>query len=481
MNETLTAVRIPDEVSVVNVGLPLFAEAITRQDRPVVQVDWRIPGGGEPEVVAALRRCFGPYAARIDEANAEVFRRLDRGAPQLVDVVPAADVIPVLAEGKVLLHCGPPIDIARTTDPLRRSMRAAACAEGWAATPQEADRMLLDGEIRIESANVHGVVVPMATSMGPTTPVWVVELAEAGIRTHAPIGQGSGDVAWFGKDTQGAIDRLVLLREVAAPVLAEALREHGPVDVMSLAAQAVAMGDDVHVRTQASTNLLLRTLLPGLVGGDHPRRVEAATFLSGNYLLFLTLGMAAARGLTTWAAQVEGSSIVTGMARNGTEFAAWLAGPDATWHLTPAPKIGRALYQPGRSEADAAADIGDSAVLELVGLGGACAAGSPAVAQMVGGTMAHAAELTDALDNVSVGNSSRFTIPVWGMRGSPVGVDVRRVVELGITPSVTTGILHISDGSGQVGAGVAQAPIEPFIAALMELDASLTRAASNDG
>ncbi len=472
--ETLTPVQLPEEVSVVNVGLPLFAEAVSLQQRPVIQVDWRIPGGGEPEVVAALRRCFGPYADGIDEANAEVYRRLDRGAPQLVAVVPAREAVPVLGEGKVLLHCGPRIALEDTADPLRRSLRAAVCAEGWAADPAQADRMLRDGQVRLEPANAHGVVVPMATSMGPTTPVWVVELAEAQIRTYAPIGQGSGDVAWFGKDSPGAIDRLRLLRDVAGPVLAAAVQAHGPVDVMSLAAQAVAMGDDVHVRTQAATNLLLRSLLPALVGGEHPRRVEAATFLSGNYLLFLTLAMAAARSLTTWAGEVRGSSVVTGMSRNGTEFAAWLAGPDPTWHLAPAPPVGRALYQPGRSEADAALDIGDSAVLELVGLGGACAAGSPAVAQMVGGTMAHAAELTEALDAVCVGNSTRFTIPVWGMRGSPVGVDVRLAVELGITPSVTTGILHNFDGSGQVGAGVATAPLEPFVAALLELDASLT-------
>ncbi len=474
---TLPPLSLPQTLDVVNVGLPLFADAVARQDVPVMQVDWRIPGGGDPRVVAALRRTFGPYAAGIDAANAEVFRRLDRGAPQLVDVLPAAQVVPVLAEGRTLLHSGPPITIERTADPLRRSMRAAACAEGWAATPEEADRMLSSGEIRIESANVHGVVVPMATSMGPTTPMWVIDLADAGIRTHAPIGQGSGDVAWFGKDSPGAIERLVLLREVAGPVLADAVRTIGPIDVMSLAAQAVAMGDDVHVRTQAATNLLLRTLLPGLVASEHPRKVEAATFLSANYLLFLTLAMAAARSLTTWAAQVEGSSVVAGMARNGTDFAAWLTGSGSTWHVTAAPPVGRALYQPGRGAADAAPDIGDSAVLELVGLGGACAAGSPAVAQMVGGTMAHAAELTEALDNVSVGNSSRFTIPVWGMRGSPVGVDVRRVVELGITPSVTTGILHVSDGSGQVGAGVAEAPIQPFIDALLELDARLTAGA----
>lgn len=469
----LPDVALPDEVAVVNVGLPLFGQAIAQQGRPVLQVDWRIPGGGDPAAVAALRRLYGPRAAAVDEANAEVFARLDRGAPQLIGVRTARDVIPILANGKVLLHSGPPIELERVPDPLRRSLRSAAVAEGWATDPAEADRLLADGSIQIESANVHGVVVPMATSMGPTAPMWEVELAEADLRTYAPIGQGSGDVAWFGKDSPGAIERLLLLRDAAGPVLADALTATGPIDVMSLAAQAVAMGDDVHVRTQAATNLLLKNLLPALVDGAHPRRVEVATYLSGNHLLFLSLSMASARALTTWAAQVPNSSIVTGLSRNGTDFAAWLGGPGSPWHVVESPMVGRALYQPGRSGEDAARDIGDSAVLELVGLGGAAAANSPAVAQLVGGTMANAAALTESLDQVSIGRSSRFMLPAWGMRGSPLGVDVRKVVELGITPQVTTGILHNSDGSGQIGAGVAEAPLEVFVKALLELDERL--------
>jgi hypothetical protein len=439
----------------------------------VVDVDWRIPGGGDPEVVAALRRLFGPRAKAVEEANAEVVRRLDRGAPQLVAVRPAGDVVPGLGDERVLLHCGPAVEVDRLADPLRRSLCAAACAEGWAETPEQAARLLTGGEVRLQPANASGVVVPMATAMGPRTPVWVVELRDAGVTAYAPLGQGSGDVAWFGKDTPGAVERLVLLRDAVGPVLAEAVEAYGDLDVMSFAAQAVAMGDDVHVRTQAATNLLLRSLLPGLVGSGHPRRHEVAAFLSGNHLLFLGLAMAAARAVTGWAGEVEGSSVVLGMARNGTDFAARLGGSSSSWHLAPAPPVGRALYQPGRSGQDAALDIGDSAVLELVGLGGAVAAGSPAVAQLVGGTMADAARLTEDLASVCVGASSRFTIPYWGMRGSPLGVDVRKVVELGITPQVTTGILHASDGSGQVGAGVATAPLDVFTAALLELDGNL--------
>jgi hypothetical protein len=181
--------------------------------------------------------------------------------------------------------------------------------------------------------------------------------------------------------------------------------------------------------------------------------------------------MAAARSLTGWAAQVPGSSVVTTMARNGTEFGTRLSGCD-TWYLAPSPMVGSALYHPGRGDQDAAPDIGDSAVLELIGLGGAAAAGSPAVGQLVGG-LAAAGELTAELEQVCVGRSSRFVLPTLGGRGTPLAVDVRRVVEHGITPKVTTGILHRSEGVGQVGAGVAVAPLSCFRDALLDLDRRL--------
>ena len=467
---TAVPIALPTEVGVVNVGLPLFAESITAQSRPSVQVDWRVPAGGDPETLAALLRLFGPRSEQIDLANTEVLRRLDSGVPLLTDVRSAGDVISGFV-GKMLLHAGPALDITDACDPLRRSMRAAVLAEGWATDVATADALLVSGQVQLAPANESGGVVPMASVITPTTPVWVVELEVAGLASWSPVGQGSGDVAWFGKDSPGAIQRLVLLREAVAPLLAATLRDNGPVEVLNLAAQGVAMGDDIHIRTQAATNLLIKQLLPSLMAGADPRRVEVARFLSSNHLLFLTLAMACARSLTGWAAQVEGSSIVTTMARNGTEFGTQLSGCD-TWFLAPSPMVGSALYHPGRSEQDAAADIGDSAVLELIGLGGAAAAGSPAVGQLVGG-LAGAAALTAELERVCVGRSRRFTLPTFGGRGTPLAVDVRRVVEHGITPKVTTGILHRSEGTGQIGAGVAVAPLSCFREALLDLDRRL--------
>jgi len=467
-----TPVSLPSRVGVVNVGLPLFGDAIREQGAPVLSVDWRVPAGGQPAAVAALGRLDGIHAERIETANAEVLRRLDRGIPVLTGIAAVAQAVPGLP-GPTLLHCGPAISYADAPDPLRRSMRAAVVAEGWAAGPDQADSRLGRGEIGLSPANAHRVVVPMATALGPSAPLYVLVNEAGGTTAYAPLSQGPGEVAWFGCDSEAAVARLVFLREVAAPVISRILARTGPLDVLALAAQALVMGDDVHVRTQAATNLLIREWLPHLAELGGQDSAAFARFLAGNHLFFLTLAMGAARSLTEWAAQVADSSIVTSMARNGTTFGVRLAGTDR-WFLAEAPEVGHALYYPGQGPHTSARDIGDSAVLELSGLGAAAAAGSPAVAQLLGGQMRAAAELTERLAAVCAGRSSRFKIPVLDNAGTPLGVDVRKVVELGITPAVTTGILHGSDGTGQVGAGVAEAPLGCFADALADLDRRLT-------
>ncbi|HEY2206265.1 MAG TPA: DUF1116 domain-containing protein [Pseudonocardia sp.] len=453
-------------VEVVNVGLPLFAEAVRAQDRPVQQVEWRIPAGGDPDAVRALCRVHGEAGAAIDAANAEVVRRLDEGVPRLTGVATLGEAVPGVT-GRMLLHCGPPLPYAEHCDPLRRSMRAAAVAEGWAADPAGADRLLHDGAVALDAANHHDTVVPMASAVGPSQPALVVDMADGGTRAFAPVNQGPGDVAWFGRDSDAAIDRLRLLADVVGPALRRILDQLGPLDILAVAAQGVTMGDDLHMRTQAATNLLLRTWLPGVAELPDAHRRPVADFLAGNHLFFLNLAMAAAKSLQLWAERVDGSSIVTTMARNGTTFGIKLGG-SPRWHLDAAPEVGDALYHSGFGPDCSARDIGDSAVLELTGLGGPAAGGSAAVAAFLGGSMADAAAATEDFRAVCAGTSSRFTLPPMGFAGTPLGVDVRKVVELGITPKVTTGILHATDG-GQVGAGVATAPVGPFVAALHDL------------
>ncbi|MGH8573722.1 MAG: DUF1116 domain-containing protein, partial [Gammaproteobacteria bacterium] len=253
---------------------------------------------------------------------------------------------------------------------------------------------------------------------------------------------------------------------------AQILSSAGPLDILNLAAQGVSMGDDVHIRTQAATNLLFRSWLPQLAELPERHRCAMARFLSDNHFFFLTLGMAAAKALTLWAEQVSGSSIVTSMSGNGTTSGIKLAG-SPQWHITAAPPITDALYFAGFGLEDAALHIGDSAVLELVGLGGPAAAGSPALAPFFGGSMADARRVTEAFRQICAGTSSRFILPPLDFTGTPVGIDVRRVVELGITPQFNSGILHSSSGVGQIGAGAATAPLACFTEALAALAARL--------
>lgn len=467
---TEATITLPDDVAVVNVGLSLFAEAVRDQAVPAVQVDWRIPARGEPDLIEALEQLDGPRAAAIDAANAEVVRRLDQSVPLLVDVASAESLIPGLPQ-RTLLHCGPQIEWPDVCDPLRRSMRAATVAEGWAESVEQADRLLAGGEVRLEPSYRYDTVMPMASSMGPSAPVFAVDNRDGGVRAFAPVNQGPGETAWFGRDTPAAIGRLEFLREVAGPMLRHVLDSTGPIDLFALAAQGVQIGDDVHMRTQGTTSLLIRNLLPQLVALPEVGRREFAQFLSTDHLFFLNLAMAAAKTCALWAEQVEGSSIVTMMCRNGTTYAVRLAG-SADVFLADSPPVTDAMYYPDYGPETSAPDIGDSAILELVGLGGAAAAGSPAVAGFLPGGMADAVRMAERMASICVAESSRFRLPTWHERGTPVGVDVRRVIELDTTPKVTTGILHASSGVGQIGAGVATAPIECFQAALRSLVAA---------
>jgi len=469
MTETTPAIVLPDEVSVVNLGLSLFADAVRDQAAPAQQVDWRIPADGQPDLVDILEQLDGPRAGAVDGANAEVVRRLDQSVALLVDVAPAQTLLPDLS-GRTLLHCGPQIAWPDVCDPLRRSMRAATVAEGWAESVEQADRILADGSIRLEPAYRYDTVMPMASAIGPSAPVFAVDNRDGGTRAFAPVNQGPGETAWFGRETPAAIARLELLRDVAQPMLRHILDSTGPIDVFSLAAQGVQIGDDVHMRTQGTTNLMIRNLLPQIAALPDDGRREFAAYLSGNHLFFLNLAMAAAKTTALWAEQVEGSSIVTMMCRNGTTYAIRLAGSTQLF-LAPAPPVEEAMYYPDYGPETSAPDIGDSAILELVGLGGAAAAGSPAVAGFLPGGMADAVTMTERMASICVAESTRFKLPTWNDRGTPVGVDVRRVVEQDATPKVTTGILHASSGVGQVGAGVATAPIECFRAALRSLAA----------
>jgi hypothetical protein len=453
-----------ERVAAVNVGLSSFADALRVQGAEATDVDWRPPGGGDPEIVALLERAWGIHGERVDAANAAALAALEGVRPHVVAVAPAGEAI-LGFTGETLLHSGPPIAWERVCKPQRRALVAACLLEGWAADRDDAERRLAAGEIALRSGNEVGHVGPMCGVCSPSMPVWVVEDPAAGVRAYSTINEGPGRTLWFGVGDDEALARARFLRDRAGPLLARLLVRSGPIDVFDLAAQGLHMGDELHMRSQATTNLLWRRLLPAFAaeGGE-----DVAAALTANHLFFLNIVMAAAK-CASLAAGAAGSSLVTLIARNGTDMGIQLAGLPGRWFTAPAAPVQDALLREGFAPADAALDIGDSAVLECIGLGGMAVAAAPAVAAFFGGGAADAVARSQLMGEICAARSQRFTVPALGPGGSPVGIDARLVVELGVAPQITTGVLHEARDAGQIGAGIAHQPLAPFRAALADL------------
>ena len=453
---------------VVNVGLGLFAAELRRRGVAVASVDWRPPAGGDPRLAALLADLDARREA-IDRANAETLARLTDGLPVLVDCRPAREALEL--GDRTVLHAGPPIDWTRMCEPLRAAVLCAVRYEGWAANDDAAAALVTSGTVRLEPCHHYRAVGPMTGIITPSMPVFAVENRTFGTRAHATINEGLGKVLRFGANDPAVIARLNWMATEAGPLLGAGLRAGGGIDLRALMAQALRMGDELHQRNVAASSLLARALMPGIakVGGRHHAVARLAEFIAGNDQFFLNIAMAAGKALADPAAGVAGSTLVTAMARNGTEFGIRVSALGERW-LTAPVNTPEGLYFPGFGPADANPDMGDSAIVETVGLGGLAMAASPAVARFVGaGGMAAALAITDEMRDIAFGEHPHFRIPALDERGSPVGIDVRRVVETGILPLINTGIAGRKAGVGQVGAGVVRAPLGCFTAALEAL------------
>jgi hypothetical protein len=465
---TLDLLKRP--VEVVNVGLAGFAHDLALQRVPVVQVDWMPPARGNAELAGMLARLAEAGEERIGEANAEALRRMLAGDPVLLDVRTAGDVIPGLGE-RVIQHAGPPITWERMCGPLRGAVAGAIVYEGWASDLDAATRLAASGGITFRPNHECDSVGPMTGMITRTMPVFVVENRTFGNRAYAAINEGLGKVMRFGGNDESVIARLRWLRDACGPRLALALRETGGIPLGPLIARGLAMGDEMHQRNVACTALFLRATAPAIVRAGGPAQEAAAVlqFIGGNDQFFLNIAMAMGKAITDPMRAIPHSTVVTAMCRNGTDFGIRVAGTGDQWFTAPV-EMPQGLYFPGYSEADANPDIGDSAILETIGLGAFAMAASPAVVQFVGGGgVQEALDYTRAMAEVCVGSNAKWPVPLLDFTGVPSGIDVRRVVETGIAPAINTGIAHRQAGIGQVGAGIARAPLGCFDAALRAL------------
>ncbi|MGO8957634.1 MAG: DUF1116 domain-containing protein [Streptosporangiaceae bacterium] len=451
------------EPHIISSGLGLLAEAAQRQAGRVTQVDWAPPmAEAEDDLVPVLSD------PRRSAANALAVQRMLAVRAHLVDVAPARAALG-LQPGE-FLHAGPPVSWDRAAGPLRGALMGAAVFEGLADSPEAAAELAGRGEFVLAPCHSRRAVGPMAGVISPSMWLLVLQDPETGQRSYCSLNEGLGKVLRYGAFSPEVLERLAWMSRVLGPLLAAAVRRHGPVDVTAILAQMVQMGDEAHNRNRTGTLMLLRDLLPsmveaGVASGDV---AAAAAFIGGNDHFFLNLAMPACKLALDAARDIPGATMVVAMARNGTDFGIQVSGTAEEWFTGPA-LTPQGLFLGGYGPADASPDIGDSAITETAGLGGFAMAAAPAIAALVGGTAADALATTRRMYEITLAEHPLFKVPALEFRGTPAGIDVTLVARTGILPQINTGMAGKVAGTGQVGAGLVTPPAEVFPAALRSL------------
>ncbi|MFE7211575.1 DUF1116 domain-containing protein [Streptomyces sp. NPDC001698] len=459
------------ELNVVNVGLAMFDDDISAQGAKVTTLDWTPPGGGNPEVIAALDLLARPdVAARIEAANAEAIERITSAKPMLIGFGRAIDVVPGMTP-TTIIHAGPPITWERMSGPMKGAVLGAIVFEGLAADLAEAEQVAASGAITFSPCHEHDCVGSMAGVTSASMYMHILHNETHGNYAYTNLSEQMAKILRMGANDQSVIDRLVWMRDVLGPMLKEAMEIGGPIDLRLLLAQALHMGDEAHNRNIAGTLLLLQALAPSLLqtGFTTEQKKEVFDFIASSDYFSGPTWLAMAKAALDAAHGIEGSTIVTTMARNGVEFGIRVSGlPGNHWLTGPAQKVIGPMFA-GYKPEDSGLDIGDSAISETYGFGGFAMAAAPAIVALVGGTVEEAVAYTRDMGEITTAQNPNITIPSLGFQGLPTGIDVRKVLDTGILPVINTAIAHKEPGIGMIGAGITYPPAEVFEKAALAL------------
>lgn len=406
----------------------------------------------------------------IEKANEEAMARILAADPVFVDVVTAGDAIPELND-RVVLHAGPPITWDRMCGPMQGAVAGIIVFEGWADDLEAAVKLAESGGVTFYPNHHFGAVGPMTGMTTRSQPLMVVENRAFGNRAYCAVNEGLGKVMRFGGNDEEVLGRLRWLRDSFGPALGAAIRDRGGLGLKAIIARGLGMGDEMHQRNVACSGIFLREIAPSFVRtcDDRAQLERCLAFIAANDQFFLNLAMAMGKAMMDPVRGIPNSTVVTAMCRNGTDFGVRVSGTGERWFTAPV-EMPEGLYFPGYSAADANPDMGDSAIVETIGLGGFAMAASPAVAGFVGaGAPSSAANFTRQMSEIALGENPEWTIPAADYLGVPTAIDVRLVVETGLAPTINTGIAHRQPGIGQVGAGVVKAPMACFEQAVLAI------------
>lgn len=454
------------ELKVINTGTEIFKKELDKCGTVSLQVDWKPSARGDLELIEALDG-LETIEGRIAAANRELQERLQNAHPVLVDIGKALEVIPGMTENTIL-HAGPPVAWGNMAGPLKGAVLGALIYEGLAKNLEEAGKLAGSGKIIFDPCHEHGAVGPMAGVISASMPVFVFHNSVHGNKSFSNFNEGLGKVLRFGAWNEEVVTRLQWIEKVLAPGLKKAVQLSGGIDVRVILAQAVQMGDEGHNRNKAATLLFLKNITPLLIktGLSEQDLLAILAFINNNDHFFLNMSMAYCKGVMDSARDIPYCSIVTVMTRNGRDFGIKISGLGDEWFTAKAEHVNGLLF-PGYTREDANPDMGDSAITETAGIGGFAMAAAPAIVQFVGGSAKDADAYTRKMYEITQGENKHITIPQLNFRGTPTGIDIRKVVEKGILPQINTGIAHKEAGVGQIGAGLVNPPWECFKQALL--------------
>jgi hypothetical protein len=460
--------------SVLNIGIDGFNDSIAAAGGEVHSLPWQPPGNADPALAWNLARLMGD--ARIAAANEEVTRRVIQARPMWEDIALRADgVWPEMKDTRLLLHAGPPVAWPDMCGPMHGAMIGAVLYEGWAQTAEQAQAMLERGEIDFAQCHDFQAVGPMAGIISASMPLIQVRDATHGNVAYTNINEGIGRCLRFGANGPEVLQRLKWFEAVLAPALKAAVLHNaektGGIDLKAIQSQALLMGDEVHSRNAAATALFFMTLavpLAALQDGRHAvpqdHIHQTLDFVARTSQFFLNYSMVSCKAIMDAAHGVPFSTVVTATARNGTETGLRVSSLGARW-FTAASAMPQGLFFPGFKQEDACPDIGDSAITETAGFGGCSFAASPALTLLAGGTVSDAVRYSREMYEITVTKNPALSLPALDFAGAPCGIDVRKVVDTGMRPVVTTGIAHKEAGVGQIGAGIVRIPMACYVAA----------------
>jgi Protein of unknown function (DUF1116) len=404
--------------------------------------------------------------SRIEQANRQAVETLAKGQPVWIGCKPALKVIPGMTS-HTILHAGPPISWERMCKPMRNGILGAILYEGLAHDLGGAEEQVASGKITLAPCHAYSAVGGMTGITSASMPVNIVRNETYDNIAFCALHEGSspGGFGW-GTCDEESIHHARWLQDELGPLLDEGLRKAGGINMRQVIGRAIQMGDEDHGRCGAATLLITRELAPHLVRLDRPKEIlgRVFDFLLSADIFALHVIMAAARSMVEPAKNIPYSTVVTTMARNGVEFGIKVSALGDQWFTGPAQKIKTVFFSPEWTDADATPDIGDSSIVETVGLGGLIHAASPVQEYGFGGNYADALHKTEDAYAFCVGEHTAWTIPNLDFRGVPLGIDIRKVLQSGVAPILDTATAHRE--GGKIGIGEARAPMEAFESAL---------------